>query len=893
MPVEPIRDNDALASGQTVPNDRPDTSQPQASGESSQAPSASPVVRFRYVRDHRRGGLGVVTVAIDNELGREVALKRIRPDKAFESAYRDKFLREARITGNLEHPGVVPVYGMGTDAVGTLFYAMRLIRGDTLAQLIQTHWRTTIPGTDAFYDSRMIQLLDHFLAVCQTMNYAHRRGVLHRDLKPDNIMVGSYGETLVVDWGLAKVINEPGDASRSGPLTEQPPELPADASASATRFGSAMGTPAYAPPELIRGQILDIDERTDIYGLGAILYELLTGVAPVTGKSADELKAKAADGQVNDLRRTAPYVPSPLAAICMKCLQANRADRYQSVAELIKDVQNWKADQPIVALPDTWWQSRLRWLRHHRGFARSGAAALAGAACVAMVAGVMLYRQRDAYADLARVNGELAAREAAQNRTAQAVRDLMVETFRSPDPRMDGTSIRVVDLLDRTAVELTSEHMPDLRTRAAMELAIGKSYLGLGRPDQAVLLLRRAMKHYEEIVAEDYARGIDIASEDYHRCVIALAEALRAAGALDDARDLLEKAISDLKRSQQRPSLVLKAICELAETNLLAGRLDMASDQFAEAMRLATESAAAETLPRPYDRLADDQQTTEAIMLTAQEGIARCRIAQSKYDVAADGLRSVQRKRTELLGAEHPDTLRTRVALAKVLLEQKHPEQAAAIYEDLLKVQRSRLSKQHPETLITQNDLALTYRLLLRFDEATELLRQTHASWVQQLGLGHPDTLVTANNLAECYEITGRYDDAVSLLTSTIEQMSLRLDDDHPSLLLARYNLARVWESSGQYDNAEQALRSLLPVRIKKLGDEHIDTLRTKLALGSVLAAKGSFTESKQLLEQSLTQLASHQSSSETIEMLMTRLLLASIAASEGTPRTRLPSWRN
>src|SRR5207249_163049 len=210
-------------------------------------------LRFRILRPHARGGLGQVSVAHDEELHREVALKEIQERHADHPESRSRFLLEAEITGGLEHPGIVPVYGLGTYGDGRPFYAMRFIRGDSLQDAIKHFHEAEEPGRDPGQRAlELRQLLGRFVAVCNTIGYAHSRGVLHRDLKPGNIMLGQYGETLVVDWGLAKPMNrrELDVDSSQGPLR------PAAGSGSApTLMGSAIGTPRYMSPEQASGRL--------------------------------------------------------------------------------------------------------------------------------------------------------------------------------------------------------------------------------------------------------------------------------------------------------------------------------------------------------------------------------------------------------------------------------------------------------------------------------------------------------------------------------------------------------------------------------------------------------------------------------------------------------------
>ena len=234
--------------------------------------------RFRVLRPHAQGGLGAVFVALDEELHREVALKQILDHHADDPISRARFLLEAEITGGLEHPGIVPVYGLGSYGDGRPFYAMRFIRGDSLKQAIERfHADESLQKDLGRRSLELRKLLRRFTDVCNAIGYAHSRGVIHRDIKPGNVIVGKYGETLVVDWGLAKAVGR----DDSGAAPDERTLVPSSSSGLAeTLPGSAMGTPAYMSPEQARGDLERLGLRSDVYSLGATLYGLLTGRPP-------------------------------------------------------------------------------------------------------------------------------------------------------------------------------------------------------------------------------------------------------------------------------------------------------------------------------------------------------------------------------------------------------------------------------------------------------------------------------------------------------------------------------------------------------------------------------------------------------------------------------------
>ncbi len=347
-----------------TPEPKPNDSTASWTGsDSKQAPPPlrdDPAARYRTLREHAKGGLGVVFLALDEELHREVALKQIQTPHADDPDARRRFVLEAEITGGLEHPGIVPVYGLGKDADGRPIYAMRFIRGDSfrdaIAELYDPKKKAASPREQLF---RLRRLLSRFVGVCNAVAYAHSRGVVHRDLKPENIMLGPYGETLVVDWGLARTTSAPTEGN-----IKEAPLRPASADAeSATRQGTVMGTPAYMSPEQAAGNP-DVGPVSDVYSLGATLFCLLAGRAPFTKDEPDILQ-RVRDGAVPSLAKLNPVAPAPLIAICKKAMALKPEDRYATPTELADDVERWLADEPVSVYRDPVLARLGRWSRRH------------------------------------------------------------------------------------------------------------------------------------------------------------------------------------------------------------------------------------------------------------------------------------------------------------------------------------------------------------------------------------------------------------------------------------------------------------------------------------------------------------------------------------------------
>jgi serine/threonine protein kinase/tetratricopeptide (TPR) repeat protein len=778
--------------------------------------SSSSGLRFHIIREHAHGGLGKVYLALDKELNREVALKQIRERYADDESSRARFMLEAEVTGALEHPGVVPVYGLGTTADGRQFYAMRFVRGESFKDAIQRFHAKRASDRNA--GEMVIEfhgLLRRFVDVCNTLGYAHSRGILHRDLKPSNIMLGKFGETLVVDWGLAKVLVPAADGTAEHQQHTADHGLEADGTLrprsssgiGATLVGSAVGTPPYSSPEQAAGKLDELTPASDIYSLGATLYCLLTGQAPFDGSTVKEGTPQLPNIGCTRPRSLNRQIPASLEAICMKAMATNPKDRYGSASALAADLEKWLANEPVSAYPEPFSDRARRWLGRHRSIVTGAlAAVIVGIACLTTMLVLVTAsgrREHEARLEAARERDQavqlreraVASEKDAQKSAAesQSVLQFFQQKVLAAARPLDQEGGLGKDVTVRAAVEAAETQIPKAfvnqpTTEAAIRHTLGETYLFLGDPKPGITQLEKARTLRQANLGADHPDTLDSANS--------LASAYQLAGYVDRALPLLE-----------------------------------------------------ETLKKRQAKLGPDHAKTWESMnnlAVAYRAMGRVAEAIPLYEKAL-------KERQEKLGAEHPQTLITMSNLAKAYKEAGRLPDAIALHEQTLKIRQTKLGPDHANTLTSMNNLADAYEDAGRLAEAIPLYEQTLAVSKSKLGLDHIHTLQTMDHLAAAYTAAGRASEGLALEEQALSLKKAKLGLDHPDTLTSMGNLAKAYQAAGRESDAIAMFEDTLKRQKVKLGPQHRDTLVTMDNLSNAYLKQKKYGEAESLLRQMLS----------------------------------------
>jgi serine/threonine protein kinase len=550
-----------------------------------------------------QGGMGRVLVAWDQDFSRRVALKEIQPDSADDTRYQQRFLQESMITARLEHPGVLPVYSRGRNAEDRPFYTMRLVEGGntrTLQQAIeQLHDQTPCPKER---EDLQRQLLRRLIDVCNTVAYAHSRGIAHRDLKPANILIGPFGETVVVDWGLAKIFQQPDGSSDEADREKDVADSEAIGSPLCDVFSSSLpshgvGTRGYVAPEVLRLEPIGDWPRLDVFALGVILYGILTGrvprseIEPQVGRGSMPARRHSNDDtgdteRVKTLRDIDRSVPKSLEAICLKAMSRSPDQRYATPIDVANDLERYLANQPVSVLAESGLDRLLRWMNNNK---KLTFASLMLGAMLALATGVIAFQQTKYSATLAQKSQQLSTMLASETklRREQELASQRAEFHESVARKRESLAMRA--LQSYTDAISSNETLRNTETLAPVRRE----------------LLEKPLQYFEQIQQEEtlgtepsweYLEQLARTSEDLAKLSFEYGDPVQCARWVDRSIERFQQLVEMAKRDMQedRDDDVLKERLALSQVSLagsyrLRATLQMPVDKSKaeESLRLA------------------------------------------------------------------------------------------------------------------------------------------------------------------------------------------------------------------------------------------------------------------------------------------------------------------
>jgi hypothetical protein len=736
-------------------------------------PVPAAIGHYRALRLLGEGGMGAVYEAEQDQPRRIVALKVIKPGFATLENLR-RFQQESQALGRLQHPGIAQIYEASTADTGfgpQPYFAMELIRGRTLNDYAEAH------------QLQAREQLALMAKVCDAVAHAHQRGVIHRDLKPGNILVDETGQPKILDFGVARLTESDVQHTRQ------------------TDLGQIVGTLAYMSPEQVLGDPLALDVRSDVYALGVILYELLAGRLPYSlhHKPLHEALEVIREEEPAPLSSIQRGYRGDIETIVAKALEKDKARRYASAEDLAGDIRRYLADEPITARPASASYQLQKFTRRHK-------ALVAGTAAVFLVLalGVVVSTWQ---AVRARAAERAAANEAA---AAHAINDFLqndllaqasAATQSGPSAKPD-PDLKVRTALDRAAAHIAGKFDRQPQVEAAIRETIGQAYLGLGQYPQARAQLERALHVARRAFGPENPKTL--------KMINWLGRTAYRQGKYPEAEALCTQALA-----MQRRVLGLENPDTLSSVNCLASAYS-AEGKYAqgEALYRKTLEAQRRVLgPEHPDTLSS---MTGLAVAVGNEG----KIAE---ETALDS--QVLEIRRRVLGSEHPDTLMTMNNLAGDYVSQGNYAQGAALFNQALQIQRRVLGPEHHDTLMSMHNLATDYADQGEYAQAEELYRQILEFQRRVLGPEHSETLLSMNDLAASYTSQGKYAQAEALCRQALEIQRRVLGPEHSDALLSMDNLAASYTGQHKYAQAEPLFNRTLEISRRALGPEHPYTL--------------------------------------------------------------------
>jgi serine/threonine protein kinase/tetratricopeptide (TPR) repeat protein len=759
---------------------------------------------YKLLEQIGEGGFGVVFMAEQTEpVRRKVALKVLKPGMDTRQVI-GRFEAERQALALMDHPNIAHIFDGGQTNSGRPYFVMELVRG--------------VPIT-RFCDDNNLTIADRlalFLSVCNAVQHAHQKGIIHRDIKPSNILVSLHDTVPVVkiiDFGIAKAT-----AQQLSDKTVF------------TQFAQMIGTPTYMSPEQAALSGLDVDTRSDIYSLGVLLYELLTGTTPFT---QEQLRAMGVDEMRRIIREEEPPRPSTrfstlgqaattlsaqrrsdprqlrrqlhgdLDWIVMKALEKDRNRRYETASAFAADVQRYLHDEPVLACPPSRGYRLRKVLRKHRVGVMTAAAFVTLLLAGAAFSGWQAVRATQAK-ELAQ--NRLERIEKANDVLAAIVRDINPGNEEKGDPSLqDQLSQRLIE-----AAGKLDETIGEPLTVARLQTELGNSLRVLTHHREAITLLEKARATREEWLGSDH---VDTLSTTH-----TLAKTYLLVGDLDRAVPLLEQTLT-------KRSLVLGS----DEPDTLYTMGDLAQAYYRAGQQPRGMALMQEALEKTRARLGPDHRAT----LVAMNNLATTFVETGMPAKAVPLLEQVFDQQKVQLGPDHHHTLNTMNNLALAYLGARQIKEAVTLHEETLEKTRAKLGPTHFLTLTAIGNLAEAYRLAGSMDKALPLYEESFARFKEKMGPDHFRTLATMHNLAGAYGVAGQKEKALAMYQEVLAKRQTVLGPDHPNTLITMTSLAVAYSNRGMADRAVPLFDEVLRHRRKKLGPDAPGTLEAMVNLGA------------------------------------------------------------
>jgi len=828
-----------------------DTSAATALAAAERAGEHKSIGPYQLIRKLGEGGMGQVWLGEQTApIKRQVALKLIKVGR-YDDSVLQRFYAERQSLAMMDHPSIAKVFDAGATSDGQPYFVMEYVPGQ--------------PITD-YCDRGRLKIrerLELFIKVCEGVQHAHQKAIMHRDLKPANILVvevDSKPVPRIIDFGLAKAAS---------------PQLDGETLALMTQAGGWVGTPGYMSPEQADPGVMDVDTRTDVYSLGAVLYVLLTGCLPFeTNKqrvdqflrrlreedplrpsskvSADNKTSKStAEARGAEPKQLASLLHGDLDWITMKALEKDRARRYGSPMELAADIGHYLGNEPVNARPASVGYRAKKYVLRHKALVAGTAAVF-----VVLVAGVITSTWQAVKARRA----EAQAKQ--QSAIAQAVNDFLqndllaqasAATQSGPSAKPD-PDLKVRTALDRAAERIEGKFAKQPEVQAAIRNTIGQTYTDLGLYPEAGRQLERAVDLRRRVLGPEHPDTLtalnNLAVAYVHEGKYAQAEAL-------DSPTL------EIRRRVLGPE----------HPDTLTSMNNLAIVYYDEGKYAQAEALDSQTLEIRRRVLGPEHPDT----LVSMNTLITVYWNQGKYAEAEVLNSQILEIRRRVLGPEHPDTLASMNNLANAYWNQGKYAQAEALNRETLDIRRRVMGPEHRYTLATMNNLAAVYDDEGKYTQAEGIDSQILEIRRRVLGPEHPDTLMTMNNLANVYEAEGRYAQAEALDRQTLEIYRRVMGPENPNTLYTLSNFASLYDRQGKYALAEIYGSQALAGRRRALGNENPNTIESAANLALAYVSQGKFVQSEPLARE-LVDLNQKQQPDDWQRFFAESLLGASLA---------------